>query len=323
MKRKTTERQKQWQRAREKGQVAKCLRQTPEQAAIVRQKWEKRKALRYEMEKIKNCADRSILQRWTDRKRKFLTQRAQTILDAMPRLDYSMGSYCAVKIIKRRTQETIGLATRDTCRDYPNNCTWQATHGELILHLTPQQIMRARVIAGVITIAAKWPRKREKYDTVPCQWIEFPAQRGKMRSIEFVRGYLCGESHAETREEAERLERRKRTLKAEELLRKRDYERKARQSAAEREAQRQREERERAAKLDIYGYRVRLTRDDSYSCGNCVAGTEAWIDRAGLEGESITLAELAEAVRRCPSSFADRVLNNTLRRLPLPLAVIG
>jgi hypothetical protein len=51
-----------------------------------------------------------------------------------------------------------------------------------------------------------------------------------------------------------------------------------------------------------------LTRADSYRAGNCKAGTDAWLQRAGITDDRVPLLDVVRAACRVPSHHADRVI---------------
>lgn len=105
---------------------------------------------------------------------------------------HSMGCFGKLLITNRKHKV---MATKDTTKEYSSRCKYKATHGYFDVRLTLQELRRIKNIHGVWTIKSKGHK---------ATWLASNGHKGSY-TVERKDGYLFGESHGGTLEEAKGL----------------------------------------------------------------------------------------------------------------------
>jgi len=106
---------------------------------------------------------------------------------------YSMGER------KRLIIGEYTLCEIDNTREYANSSRYKATHGDLRINLTLQQLRQIELIEGVWTQRLKGNQ---------AWWLQSSGQKHK-HAVKWVKGFLVGASHGATLEECRALESKK------------------------------------------------------------------------------------------------------------------
>lgn len=198
----------------------------------------------------------------------------EDVVRTLPASGYSMGEVKTLKLTRG------GYAVSADCRDfYARSCRWRPTHGEITVVISPRDLTGVRVRGGLPTrITGSYSKDIRK-----CEWIEWQTEtyRGKVTSVtpKWKKGYLVGDYHAESLEEARRqVQRMKETQR---LLSE-----KIRTDA-------------KIEKLTLKkAEKMKISADDSIASGNCRPGTTEFIVRYALsERDFISGKELIEISR--------------------------
>lgn len=196
------------------------------------------------------------------------------VAKTLPSSGYSMGEVKELSLTKGNYAVSID------CREYyAKSCSYRPTHGRVCINLTPKDVLRIRVICGLPTRLLGSYSK----DIYKCEWIEWQKEtyRGKVTSVtpKWKKGYLVGDYHAESLEEARRqVQRMKET--------KRQLSEEIRTNA-------------KIEKLTLKkAEKMKISADDSIASGNCRPGTTEFIVRYDLlERDFISGKELIEISR--------------------------
>jgi hypothetical protein len=103
---------------------------------------------------------------------------------------YSMGEMKHIFLNDKR------FCTLDATKEYAKSYKYKANHGRLSLKLTKKDLRSIKKIETVWTV---------RLENGKAKWIEESGKK-KFHEIKFVKGYCIGNSHAETKTEALRLE---------------------------------------------------------------------------------------------------------------------
>ena len=219
------------------------------------------------------------------------------LADALPDSGYSMGETKTVNLISS-TGNMLLQGQRDNTDEYKGS-KWHALHGTVAIDITADDYLHASVIEGVVTVTGKIVEHYKQMTIREAKWVKRTGLKQYM-TIEWVNGYMVDQLrfHAETLETAydvirqsinERIEAIRDTQR-EALIRGHMY----------------------SALKSAYG----LT--DSLDAGNCLPGTQAWADRAGLDITRKYLGiELLRAAKKADSR--ERVMD-IIRRRALQIA---
>ena len=145
-----------------------------------------------EAARLKKQRDKAEAKRWKMSLREYteLQQKAERILNDF-HTGHSMGCYRQLRLNGKV------FARYNILEEYANSSRYTPTYGGLCIDLNKAELKRIEQIEGVWTIKGKGNRAK---------WIESTGRKHRYE-VKLVRGWLIGQSHAPTIEEAERLER--------------------------------------------------------------------------------------------------------------------
>lgn len=206
---------------------------------------------------------------------KLIRQKLVSLAQTLPSSGYSMGEekHLSLKECKKYS------VTIDCRQYYSNRCKYSETHGWVSVTLSPRDVMGVKVIGGIPTRILR----KHSQDICKCEWIEWSTEtyRGKVTSVtpKWKKGFLVGDYHAESLEEArrqvQRMKESKRLL-SEEIRTNAKIEKLTLKKAE----------------------KMKISVDDSIASGNCRPGTTEFIVRYDLlERDFISGKELIEISR--------------------------
>ena len=142
--------------------------------------------------RLKKQQDKAEAKKWKMSLREYteLQRKSKRILNDF-HTGHSMGCYRQLRINGKV------FATNNILEEYANSSRYSPTYGGLCVDLNKAELKRIEQIEGVWTIKGKGNRAK---------WIESSGRKHRYK-VNLVRGWLIGQSHALTIEEAERLER--------------------------------------------------------------------------------------------------------------------
>lgn len=192
---------------------------------------------------------------------------------SLPVMGYSMGSRYVVKF-------NIFSGKYSTCSEYARSSKYVAKHGYYLLNIDKNIFDNSDVIGGLFTYI--YPNQKAKVKK--CWWFESDGFR-QFYELKKVEGFIFNGYHSTTKEGALNGGNNKIKIEKENIKNK---------------------------KLFNKSLRKRFSFDDSLKCGNCEAGTRAFILRCGLDANKKYRGDFLLKIAKEKSSYSLSYINRMI-----------